>query len=212
MKLKVALPKGRLFEESVSLFFESKLIDRTFEEGRKLSIETENFIFYLVKPFDVPIYVERGIADLGICGFDVFLERKPDVYRFIDLKIGKCRISVAGKKEKIDFYKNAHFFRVATKYVNITKEFFLRKGVNVEIISLSGSVELAPVLGLSDFIVDLVQTGRTLKENDLVEIEVIDKSSAWLIGNRASFRNKRKDIVEVIDSLYQTVLKREERL
>jgi len=199
--INLALPKGRLFEESVDLLFSKGLIEERVEEGRKLTVELGNLTLLLVKPFDVPVYVENGAADLGICGYDVYLERRPDVYRFLDLGIGECRISVAGKPESREKYERCSYIKVATKYVNIARDFFSRKGVKVDILNLSGSVELSPVLGLSDFILDLVQTGRTLKENGLIEIEVVEKSTAWLIGNRASFRNKREEILSILERL-----------
>ncbi len=199
--LKIAVPKGRLFQESVDLLFSKGLIPEKVEEGRKLTLTVGDLTLLLVKPFDVPVYVENGVADLGICGYDVFLERKPEVYKMIDLGIGVCRISVAGKPENRERYLSSSSVRVATKYRRIAEDFFMRKGVKVQIITLSGSVELAPLIGLSDFIVDLVQTGRTLKENGLVEIEEIARSSAWLICNRASFRNKSSQIREVVEAL-----------
>lgn len=198
--IRIALPKGRLFEESVKLFHSRGLFPETIKEGRRLTLEVGDFTVFLVKPFDVPVYVENGVADIGVCGYDVYLERKPEVYRFIDLGIGACRISVAGKLESKEKFFTCSRLRVATKYVRIAQEFFAKKGIKAEVISLSGSVELAPLIGLSDFIVDLVQTGRTLKENGLIEIEEIEKSTAWLIGNRASFRNKREEVLKVIES------------
>ena len=199
--ISLALPKGRLFEESVELLLSRGLIEERVEEGRKLTIETGNLRLLLVKPFDVPVYVENGAADLGICGYDVYLERQPDVYRFLDLGIGECRISVAGRPESREKYERCSHIRVATKYVNIARDFFSKKGVKAEILNLSGSVELSPLLGLSDFILDLVQTGRTLRENGLIELEVIERSTAWLIGNRASFRNKREEIISILERL-----------
>ncbi len=199
--ISIAIPKGRLFKESVELLNSKSILKEDVEEGRKLIIEAGNVKLFLVKPFDVPIYVENGTADLGICGYDVYLERKPDVYRLLDLGIGNCRISVAGKPESEEMYYRSFFLKVATKYPRITTSFFSRKGVKAQIVPLSGSVELAPLIGLADFIVDLVQTGKTLKENGLVEIEVIGRSSAWLICNKASFRNRREPILEIVRSL-----------
>ncbi len=199
--INIAVPKGRLFEESVELLYKKGILKEKPEEGRKLTIRIGNLTLFLVKPFDIPVYVENGTADLGICGFDVYLERNPDVYRFLDLGIGFCRISVAGKPESKEFYLRSSYIKVATKYPNITRNFFSKKGIKADILVLSGSVELAPVIGLSDFIVDLVQTGRTLKENGLIEIEEIGKSTAWLICNRASFRNKREEILQIIEKL-----------
>ena len=199
--IKLALPKGRLFTESVELLYSKGIIPEKVEEGRKLTVQAGEITLFLVKPFDVPVYVENGTADLGICGYDVYLERNPDVYRLLDLGIGACRISVAGKPESEEKYFRSSYIRLATKYPNTAKSFFSRKGVKADVLVLSGSVELAPVIGLADFILDLVQTGRTLKENGLVEIEEVGKSTAWLISNRASFRNKGSLIREIIERL-----------
>lgn len=199
--IKLAVPKGRLFEESVELLYARGLLPEKIEEGRKLTLRVGELTLFLVKPFDVPVYVENGTADMGVCGYDVYLERNPDVYRLLDLGIGVCRISVAGKPESGEKYFKSSYIRLATKYPNTAKSFFSRKGVKADVLVLSGSVELAPVIGLADFILDLVQTGRTLKENGLVEIEEVDRSSAWLICNRASFRNKSSYIREVIERL-----------
>jgi len=199
--IRLAVPKGRLFEESVNLLHSGGIIPEKPKEGRKLTIEMEDITLFLVKPFDVPVYVENGVADLGICGYDVYLERKPEVYKLMDLKVGACRISVAGKPESEEAYWRSSFLKVATKYVRIAEEFFARKGVKAEIVPLNGSVELAPLIGLSDYILDLVQTGRTLKENGLVEIEEVAKSTAWLICNKASFRSKKDFIKDIILSL-----------
>ncbi len=199
--IKIAVPKGRLFEESVGLLSSAGILPEKPSEGRKLTLELGDVALFLVKPFDVPVYVENGVADLGICGYDVYLERKPEVYRILDLGIGLCRISVAGKPESEEKYFSSGHLKVATKYPNIAKDFFTRKGVKADILVLSGSVELAPVIGLSDFILDLVQTGRTLRENGLVEIEEVGSSTAWLICNRASFRNKADRVRDVIERL-----------
>ena len=197
----IAIPKGRLFKESVMLLHKKGIIDSVPEEGRKLIIEIGKVNLLLVKPFDLPIYVESGVSDLGICGLDVYLELKPEVYRFLDLGIGKCRISVAGKETSRDKLYRCSSPRVATKYPNITREFFGRRGIRPKILPMSGSVELGAVLGMADLIVDLVQTGKTLKENGLSEFEVIGDSSAWLICNRASFRNKRDEVLKILQTL-----------
>jgi ATP phosphoribosyltransferase len=199
--IRLAVPKGRLFEESVELLYSKGVIPEKIEEGRKLTLRTGDMLLFLVKPFDVPVYVENGAADLGICGLDVYMERNPEAYRLLDLGIGACRISVAGKPESEERYFKSSYIKLATKYPRIAKGFFSKKGVKVEVLELSGSVELAPLIGLADYILDLVQTGRTLKENGLIEIEEVDRSTAWLICNRASFRNKGRDIREIIDLL-----------
>ncbi len=197
--LKIALPKGRLFEESLELFLKKGIIQEGFEEGRRLSVRVGDYEFLLVKPFDVPVYVENGVADLGVVGKDVLLERKPDLYVLFDLGIGFCRIVVAGKEENREKYLKSSYIKVATKYPRITQEFFSEKGVKCKVIPLSGSVELAPLIGLSDFIVDLVQTGRTLRENNLAVIEEITTSTAMLVCNRASYRNKKAEVLQVLE-------------
>ena len=199
--IKIALPKGRLFEESVELLLKKKLITEPLKEGRKLVLERDGLTFFLVKPFDVPVYVESGVADAGICGYDVFLERKPKVYRVLNLGIGFCRIAVAGKPESEERYFNSTHITVATKYPNIAYEFFKKKGVKATIYHLNGSVELAPLVGLAEFILDLVQTGRTLKENGLVIMEEITQSTAWFIVNKESFRIKNDIILTMIKKL-----------
>ncbi|RMH80964.1 MAG: ATP phosphoribosyltransferase [Acidobacteria bacterium] len=199
--LRIALPKGRLFEESVELLLKKGLLEERLEEGRKLSIMAGSFEFFLVKPFDVPVYVENGVADLGVVGRDVLMERKPDLYTLYDLGIGFCRIVVAGKEENKDLYRKSSYLRVATKYPNIALDFFGERAIKCKVVPLSGSVELAPLIGLSDFIVDLVQTGRTLKENNLVVMEEIATSTATLVCNKASYRNMRREILEIIDRL-----------
>ncbi len=199
--IRLALPRGRLLKETVELLFSKGILKERVEEGRRLTLRVGEFEVLLVKPFDVPVYVEKGIADLGVCGMDVLMELRPEVYRLLDLGIGACRISVAGKPESRELYSRASYLRVATKYPRITEEFFRSKGVKVEVLTLSGSVEIAPLVGLSDFIVDLVQTGRTLKENGLVEIEEVARSTAWLICNRASFRNKREGVLRIVKKI-----------
>ncbi|MCS7171249.1 MAG: ATP phosphoribosyltransferase [Aquificaceae bacterium] len=196
--LRIALPKGRLFEEALELFLSKGIIRERFEEGRKLSIKLDSFEFLLVKPFDVPVYVENGVADLGVVGKDVLLERKPDLYVLCDLGIGLCRIVVAGREENREKYYRSSYLKVATKYPRITQDFFLEKGVRCKVISLSGSVELAPLIGLADFILDLVQTGRTLKENNLVVVEEVSASTAMLVCNRASYKNMKNDIIHLL--------------
>ncbi len=199
--IRLALPRGRLLQETVDLLTSKGILKEKVEEGRKLTLEVGNVKVFLVKPFDVPIYVEKGVADIGVCGMDVLMELKPEVYKLLDLGIGACRISVAGKPEAREVYLRSSYVKVATKYPNVAKEFFRSKGIKAEVLTLSGSVELAPLIGLSDLIVDLVQTGRTLKENGLVEIEEIARSTAWIICNRASFRNRRQEVLEVINRI-----------
>ncbi|WAM34827.1 ATP phosphoribosyltransferase [Caldicellulosiruptor morganii] len=196
----VALPKGRLAQEAARLFINSSLttID-IIQETRKLIIEDEssNIRFLMVKPFDVPTYVEYGIADMGIVGKDVLLEQGKKVYELLDLGIGKCFIALAGPKGMKEELLNKSEKTIATKFPNITKEYFENVlGEDVQIIKLNGSVELAPILGLSDMIVDIVESGRTLRENGLEVYEKLYDVSARLIINRASLKLKNK--IEVI--------------
>ena len=197
--LNVALPKGRLGEKVYAMFeaagFECPSIK---EPGRKLIFENEaaGVRYFWVKPSDVAIYVERGAADIGVAGKDILLEYEPDVYELHDLDIGKCRMAVAAKK---DFRDNrARTLRVATKFTNIALKYYNSIGRDIDIIHLNGSIELAPILGLSDVIVDIVETGATLKENDLVVFEEIVPISARLIANKASYRFKTEAVNELV--------------
>lgn len=202
-KLTIALAKGRLQTEALEIFQRAGV--RLAAEqltSRRLLLEDERgeYNFVLVKPGDVPVYVEYGVADVGVCGRDVLLEHGADVHQPLDLGIGYCRIAVAGRKDEAR--ENAlSTLRIATKYPRIASEYFQRRGVPVEIIELSGSIELAPLLGLADRIVDLVETGRTLVENGLEIKEVIAETTAYLIINRASFQLKRAAAVELVDRL-----------
>ena len=203
--LTIALAKGRMQEDALALFARAGiLVDESELQSRRLVIHSTDrrFSFVLVKPGDVPTYVEYGVADAGVCGRDVLIEARADVHEPLDLKFGYCRIAVAGKREVVnEDYNLLATVRVATKYPRITTEYFQAKGVPIEIIPLSGSVELAPLLGLSDRIVDLVETGRTLKENGLEVIETITDTTARLIVNRASFHLKRAAVSALIKDL-----------
>ena len=197
--LNVALPKGRLGEKVYAMFeaagFECPSIR---EPGRKLIFENEaaGVRYFWVKPSDVAIYVERGAADIGVAGKDILLEYEPDVYELHDLDIGKCRMAVAAKR---DFRDNrARTLRVATKFTNIALKYYNSIGRDIDIIHLNGSIELAPILGLSDVIVDIVETGATLRENDLVVAEEIVPISARLIANKASYRFKTEAVNELV--------------
>jgi ATP phosphoribosyltransferase len=206
-KLTIAFPKGRLFKETVDLFLKAGLLEEPIEEGRKLFIDVGNFIILLTKPKDVPTLVESGLANLGVCGLDILMETNKNVYKILNLNIGKCRICVAGFPEKKEEYKNLSSIKVATKYPNIAKDFFEKKGIKPFIYILNGSVELAPIIGMTDYILDLVQTGRTLKENGLVVIEEIAHSSAYLICNRESFYLYNPLINDLLEKLEETVEK-----
>ena len=168
--------------------------DAIKENGRRLIFENAELgiRYFWVKPFDVSIYVERGAADIGIAGKDILLESSADVYELLDLNLGKCRMAVAAKK---DFHDDGRrTLKVATKFVNIAKRHYASVSRDIEIIKLNGSIELAPILGLSDVIVDIVETGTTLKENDLEVKETIVPISARLIANKAAFKFKTKEI------------------
>lgn len=176
--------------------------------SRKLVIEdaSSRLRFFMVKPVDIPAYVEYGVADVGIAGRDVLMESKADIHQPLNLGIGLCKMVVAGPRATArQDYRELSTVRIATKYPRITTEYFTQRGVPVEIIPLSGSVELAPLLGLSDRIVDLVSTGRTLAENGLEIIETICDISARLVVNRASYQVKRKRITELIQQLAKAV-------
>lgn len=200
--LNVALPKGRLGEKVYQMLEDAGYECPSIKENnRKLIFENaeKGIRYFWVKPSDVAIYVERGAADIGIAGKDILLEYSPDVYELADLDIGKCKMAVAGKKDFSDDTKNT--LRVATKFTNITKNYYASQGRDIDIIHLNGSIELAPILGLSDVIVDIVETGTTLKENDLAVIEAIVPISARLIANKSSFKFKGEEIEKISKSL-----------
>lgn len=204
--INVALPKGRLGEKVYKMFalcgYECPSI---LENNRKLIFENEEkgVRYFWVKPSDVSIYVERGAADIGVCGKDILLEYEPNVYELLDLNLGKCRMAVAGKK---DFYDNqTKTLRVATKFVNIAKNYYQDKCRDIDIIKLNGSIEIAPILNLSDVIVDIVETGTTLKENDLEVKEEIVPISARLIANKSSYKFKTTEIEKIKDFLAEQV-------
>lgn len=197
--LNIALPKGRLGERVLSIFEEAGFpCPAIHEAGRKLIFENEEagIRYFWVKPSDVAIYVERGAADLGVAGKDILLEYQPDIYELLDLKIGKCKMAVAAKKDFRD--DPGRTLRVATKFSNITADYYLSKGRDIDIIHLNGSIELAPILGLSDVIVDIVETGATLRENDLTVLEDVVPISARLIANKASYKFKSKVIDKIV--------------
>jgi ATP phosphoribosyltransferase len=196
--LNIALPKGRLGEKVYGMFaragFECPSIN---EDNRKLTFENAELgiRYFWVKPSDVAIYVERGAADIGVAGKDILLEYTPDVYELLDLGVGKCKIAVAAPCGFRDPQKRA--LRVATKFVNVAREHYAAQGRDIDIIRLNGSIELAPILNLSDVIVDIVETGRTLKENGLCVTEDVVPISARLIANKASSKFKG-DMIEKI--------------
>ena len=199
--LNIALPKGRLGEKVYEIFEKSGFECPSIRENnRKLIFENEEkgVRYFWVKPSDVAIYVERGAADIGVAGKDILLEYEPDVYELIDLNIGKCRMAVAAKKDFRDDRNRT--LRVATKFSNIARNYYNSLGRDIDIIHLNGSIEIAPILNLSDVIVDIVETGTTLRENDLDVVEEIVPISARLIANRASFKFKNDIIREIVKS------------
>ncbi len=198
----IALPKGRLGEKAYGMLKAAGYPCPAIEDpGRKLIFENPDLgvRYFWVKPSDVSIYVERGAADLGIVGKDILLEYQPDVYELADLGIGKCRMAVAGKKDFRD--PVGQTLKVATKFPNITRGYYAGKCRDIDIIHLNGSIELAPILGLSHVIVDIVETGTTLRENDLQVYEQIVPISARLIANVASYQFKDEAVNRVLGCL-----------
>lgn len=198
----VALPKGRLGEKAYNMFAKAGFeCPEAVSGSRKLVFENEKtgVRYFWVKPVDVAVYVERGAADIGVAGKDIIDECSPNVYEVLDLKIGQCRMCVAAKK---GFRDNTDVtLSVATKFSNIATAYYASVGREIDVIHLNGSIELAPVLGLSDVIVDIVETGATLRENGLEVRETIMPISARLITNKASFEFKRDSMIRVIESL-----------
>jgi ATP phosphoribosyltransferase len=201
-ELTIAVAKGRMQDDALKLLARAGVnVSQAALKSRRLAIEDESgaYRFVFVKPSDVPVYVEHGIADCGIVGRDVLLESAADLLQPLDLRIGFCRIAVATPAGKPQTVKGA--LRIATKYPQIAAAHFGARGVPVEIIQLSGSVELAPLLGLADCIIDLVETGQTLSENGLEVVEVITESSARFVVNRASYQLKAGAVSRLIESL-----------
>ena len=200
--LNIALPKGRLGETVYAMFERAGFPCPAIRDpGRKLIFENEaaGVRYFWVKPSDVSIYVERGAADIGVAGKDILLEYEPDVYEMLDLGVGKCRMAVAAKREFRDDRQRT--LRVATKFSRIAGSYYLSKGRDIDIIHLNGSIELAPILGLSDVIVDIVETGSTLRENDLVVVDTVVPISARLIANKAGYMFKNGMIDGVVSAL-----------
>lgn len=196
--LNVALPKGRLGEKVYAMFEKAGFPCPSIKENnRKLIFENAEagVRYFWVKPSDVAIYVERGAADVGVAGKDILLEYNPDVYELLDLNIGKCHMAVAGKADFKD--DRTKTLTVATKFTNIAKKYYASQGRDIDIIHLNGSIELAPILGLSDVIVDIVETGATLKENKLEVVEKFLPISARLIANKANFKFKCETIEKI---------------
>lgn len=208
--LNIALPKGRLGEKVYDIFEKAGYgCPSIHENNRKLIFENEEtgVRYFWVKPSDVAIYVERGAADIGVAGKDILLEYNPDVYELCDLNMGKCRMAVAAKD---DFFDNPErTLRVATKFPNITKKYYSTLSREIDIIKLNGSIEIAPILGLSDVIVDIVETGTTLKENNLRPYETIVPISARLISNKVSYKFKNDVISKIACAIENYVKERE---
>ena len=200
--LNIALPKGRLGDKVYRLFSQIGYDCRELEEeNRKLVFEnTERDLRYLlVKPSDVAIYVEHGAADIGVVGRDVLLETEPDIYELLDLGFGKCRLAMAARNGWADDVSLP--LRVATKYPNVTAKYFAGRNRQIEIVKLNGSIELAPLLGLTDVIVDIVETGKTLEENNLSVVAEIEHSSARLIANKSSYQFDSARIEALVETL-----------
>jgi len=200
----VALPKGRIAEQTLDIF--KQIFNEDFEfKGRELILKKAGFTFLNVRNWDVATYVQYGAADIGIVGYDVIKELNSDVLELLDMNLGKCKVCVGGIAGD-DSYKNKTELKVATKLANIAKEYFSKKGIPAEIIKLNGSIELAPLIGLSDVIVDIVETGTTMKENGLeVKEDVLSYVSARLIANKNSYVAKKPQIIELYEQIKELV-------
>ncbi len=201
--MRFVLPKGRLFKGSLEILRKAG-IELKPPENRELMVKNGRYELLLARAFDVPVYVEYGI-DVGIAGSDVVEERESDVLVPLELPFGKCRLSLAMPKENAVSVEEMDGFRIATKYPNLAKKFFERRGVEVEVIKLHGSIELAPKIGIADAIVDIVETGNTLRANGLVEVEKIMDVSALLLVNRISQKTKFKEINELVLKIKEVV-------
>ncbi len=201
--LTIALPKGRIAEETLAIF--SELFGEGFEfESRKLILDIGEFRFLNVRNQDVPTYVEHGAADLGVVGLDVITEKELDIVDLLDMKLGCCKVAIGIRNEdELDWSRPD--IKVATKMVNIAKNYFASKAVGVEVIKLYGSIELAPLVGLADAIVDIVETGTTMRENGLKVAEEIMDSSAHLIANKNSFYAKKEEILDLYGKIKAVV-------
>lgn len=200
--LNIALPKGRLGEKVYGLFEKAGYpCPAIRENSRKLIFENgeAGVRYFWVKPSDVAIYVERGAADIGVAGKDILLEYRPEVYELLDLHVGKCRMAVAAKRDFRDPISRP--LRVATKFSRIAEDYYLSRGRDIDVIHLNGSIEIAPILGLSDVIVDIVETGTTLKENDLVIFDTVVPISARLIANKTSYKFNRPAMDRLVSEM-----------
>ncbi len=201
--LTVALPKGRIAKETLEIF--EKIFGSEFAfDDRKLILDTPDFRFLLVRNQDVATYVHRQAADIGVVGLDTLEEQGLDVVRLLDLRKGVCKVAIGMKKgEKLDLTKPE--LKVATKMVNITKRYFEQRAVSVDIIKLYGSIELAPLVGLADMIVDIVETGTTMKQNGLEVVEEIMESSTYLIANKNSYIAKKDEVLSIYEKIREVV-------
>jgi len=201
--LTVALPKGRIAEQTLEIF--AQIFGGEFKfEGRELIMKKGGFRFLNVRNQDVPTYVEYGSADIGVVGLDVITEKELDIIKLLDMRLGRCKVAIGIKNEdELDWSKPN--IKVATKMVNITRNYFAQKAVGVDIIKLYGSIELAPLVGLADAIVDIVETGSTMRENGLKVAEDIMDSSAYLISNKNSFYAKKDEILALYEKIKQVV-------
>lgn len=209
--LTIALPKGRIAEETLEIFAEifADSLDGEFKfEGRELILDIGDFRFLNVRNQDVPTYVEHGAVDIGVVGLDVITEKELDIIQLLDMQLGRCKISI-GIREDDELDWNRPNIKVATKMVNITKNYFAQKAVGVEVVKLYGSIELAPLVGLADAIVDIVETGNTMRENGLKVAEDIMDSSAYLIANKNSFYGKKAEILSLYEKIKEVVQRRD---
>lgn len=207
MSLSIALTKGRLEKKTVAMLDQVGYGTQNLKDkGRALVFEDtiKPVCYFLVKSNDVITYVNHGVADIGVVGKDTLLERESENYELLDLKIGKCKFCVASLPEKKVFNKVGHV-KIGTKYPNVARKYFLDQGIDVEVIKIDGSVELAPILGLADGIVDIVETGTTLKENGLVILDEVCDISARVIVNKASFKLKREEVLQFVQDLESVV-------
>lgn len=207
MSLSIALTKGRLEKQTVAMLEELGYgVEALKDKGRALVFKdsVHDIQYFLVKSNDCITYVNHGVADIGVVGKDTILENENDNYELLDLKIGKCKFIVASLPQNQLFSKVGHI-KIGTQYPRVAKQYFLSKGMDVEIIKIDGSVELAPILGLCDGIVDIMETGTTLKENGLVVLDTVCDISARVIVNKASFKLKHEEVMKVIHDLSKRV-------
>ena len=204
----IVLPKGRISQQSLEIFRNVFNMQIDFND-RELIARNKDFTFLLVRNQDIPNYIKYGAADLGIVGLDVLEESNAQLIKLLNLKIGTCRVSIGMPKDKnLDDIYNKPVVKVATKMVNIAKKYFSSKSISVDIIKLYGSIELAPLVGLCDIIVDIVESGDTMKQNGLIEEEVIFTSDAYLVANQNSYYQNKQEILDIYHKLQEYIEKR----